>query len=148
MMEFTLLCRTGRTSERTKTFLEAIKSSLSTLYDSEERMRLNHAIPDEDEVEMPFHLLRLLREHGDVMSKVIEGDFRDFVKLVCQTLAFVSRRTTTAGQTILQGPNLHYATEKIRWLIKATMLKELGFNETKVKSLIEQNSRFTHLRTV
>jgi len=148
MTEFTLLCRSGRTSERTRSFLGGANSSLSAHYDSEEQVWLNHALPDEAEVEMPFHLLRLLQEHGDVMGKVIEGDFKNFVALVCRSLAFVSRRTIPGGQPILQGPDLFYATERIRWLIKAIMLKELGFNESKVKSLIEKNTYFNHLRTV
>ena len=149
MTAFTLLCRSAIAgSERTRSFLGAISSALSSHYDPQEQACLIHALPDEAEVEMPFQLLRLLEENGEVMSKIIDGGFQEFVALVCRTFAFVTRRSLPGGQPVLEGSNLFYAAEKIRWLIKAIVLKEIGFNEVQVKTFIQRNNNFILLRAV
>jgi hypothetical protein len=47
-----------------------------------------------------------------------------------------------------QGEKLLHATLKIRTLVKIVVLKELGFDEETVKSLILRNSKINFLRTV
>lgn len=149
MTAFTLLCRSALgTSEQTKSFLEAVSMALRSQYNPQEQAYLIHTVPDEAEAEMPFHLLRLLEENGEVMSKIINGGFQEFVVSVCRTFAFVTRRTLPGGQPVLEGSDLYYAAERIRWLIKAIVLKELGFSEQQARTFIERNINFIFLKAV
>ena len=95
---------------------------------------------------MPYHLLRLLRENADTMGPFIE-DMPGFVRSVSNTLGFFGRRSEEAHPHI-QGEKLLHAMLKIRLLVKIVVLKELGFAEEAVKSLVGRNNRINFLRTV
>ena len=66
---FTLLAMTtGDVSERTKLFVRDIDAALESRFSVEDREFIPQIIPTAAEIEMPSHLLRLLRENGDVMG--------------------------------------------------------------------------------
>ena len=48
----------------------------------------------------------------------------------------------------IRGEKLLHAMLKIRLLVKIVVLKELGFAEEAVKSLVGRNNRINFLRTV
>ena len=80
------------------------------------------------------------------MGEVIE-DIPSFVRSVVSTIDSIGRRTNNGGM-VFEGDNLHWAVEKIRTLIKIVVLTELGFERASVKSYLERNNLFVHLKTV
>jgi hypothetical protein len=147
MQAFTLLTTTiGEVSERTKHFIEHIEEALSSRFRDDEREMLGHIIPTGSEIEMPHHLLRLLQENADTMAPIIE-DMPRFVRSVSDTLAFFKRRSA-GKRRHLEGTDLLHAMLKIRTLIKVLVLKELGFGNNAVKSLVMRNNRMNYLRTL
>ena len=147
MRAFTLLSTTiGKSSERAKLFVGDVEAALSSRFNDNDREVLSHYIPTGAEVEMPFHLLRLLQENADTMGTLVE-DARGFVRSVYDTLQFFERRSETPRPPF-QGEKLLHATLKIRTLVKIVLLKELGFDEETVKSLTLRNSKINFLRTV
>ena len=99
MLAFTLLAtRIGEVSERTKLFLGDVEAARNSRFSDEEREFLSHVIPTGAEIEMPYHLLRLLRENADTMGPFIE-DMPGFVRSVSDTLGFFERRSEGACLT-------------------------------------------------
>jgi len=147
MRTFTLLATTiGEISERTKLFLIDVGAAMASRFGDDDRQLLGHIIPTGTEIEMPFHLLRLLRENADTMGSLIE-DVPGFVRSVYDTLNFFERRSKGSRPPI-HGEKLLYAMLKIRVLVKIVILKELGFGEEAIRSLILRNNKINFLRTV
>ena len=147
MRAFTLLSTSkSEISERTKLFVGDVIASLDSRFGDDDRQFLCHIIPTGAEIEMPFYLLRLLEENADTMGTLIE-DAPGFVRSVFDTLDFFERRSE-GRRPHIQGANLLHAMLKIRVLVKIVVLKELGFDEKAVRSLILRNNRINFLRTV
>ena len=146
MAAFRLLCTPSfEVPERTKSFLKAIDEAAAAHFDGRERTWLGPALPTGHEVEMPFHLMRSLQQNGDVMSLLID-DFHEFVTVICRTLDHVER-TPEPSEPVFQGGDLYYAIEKVCWLIKLLVLRELGFGDETLKRLALRNRNFTFLRS-
>ena len=147
IMAFRLLCTSSiDVSERTKGFLRAIDVVAAAHFHASEGAWLGQALPIADEVEMPFRLMRSLQQNGEVMSLLI-GDFHEFVTVICRTLECVERgRPRPCGLTF-QGGDLHHAIEKVRWLIKMMVLRELGFDDGTLKRLALRSKNFVFLRS-
>jgi ApeA N-terminal domain 1 len=144
---FTLLCSAFRdTSEKTRLFLHIVQAAMKDHFSEEEQEFLHHIIPSTSEVEMPIHLYRLLGENSNLMGKVIE-DFPSFVREVSNTLDFIERRVEGVHPP-LKGDDLYYAVEKINMLIEIVVLKELGFGQSAVNTLIERNTQLNYLKMV
>ena len=79
------------------------------------------------------------------MSLLIE-DFQEFVTAICRTLMYVERKTSESNGPIFQGADLHFAIEKVRWLIKLMVLSELGFDDEALKRIALRNKNFPFLR--
>ncbi len=62
-------------SQRATATLAAMNTVIGTAYDERERSVLEPAIPVGQELDLPFHLMRLLEENAEVMGKIISGDF-------------------------------------------------------------------------
>jgi ApeA N-terminal domain 1 len=147
MQAFALLIPSiKQVSERTKFFLNEVEAAMQSSYGQAERELLDHIIPTGPEIEMPLHLLHLLQENADTLGPLIE-DMPRFVRSVSDTLVFFKRRS--AGErSAFQGADLLHATLRIRILIKVLILKELGFDEQVIKSLVLRNNRINSIRTI
>ena len=146
MTALTLLTSSlGDLSQRTRLYLEEVGGLSNNRFTEEERALLGHVLPTGPEVEMPFHLLRLLEDHRRLMNPVIGEDHRAFVRSLSETLSFAERRTAETNRPPFQGGELLDAMEKIRILIKAVVLKELGFADQQVASFIERNRYYIYM---
>lgn len=147
LLAFTLLCETLKgSSEKARLFLDDTEKAMKAHFPDDERIFLGHVLPIGSEIEMPLHMLTLLNENSDLMSQVIDN-FPCFVKSVSDTLYFIHRRVEGTRPSLQRG-ELFYAMEKINMLIKIIILKELGFGEDAVKTLVARNNRLNHLKTV
>ena len=54
-------------------------------------------MPTGPEIEMPFHLLKLLEEHRPLMSPIVGDNLSGFVRSVSNTLTFLERRVAVGG---------------------------------------------------
>ncbi|MGH9446774.1 MAG: HEPN domain-containing protein, partial [Terriglobia bacterium] len=88
----------------------------------------------------PFQniLTEPLKEHGDVMTPLISGRQSGFVNEVMNTLHYAIRRDHEIGLVTSFGADLYWMTEKLRFLMKACVLRELGFSSEKVQSLFQR----------
>ena len=149
MSAFTLLCRSlAGVSSRAMQVMTGVNAVLAGLFTDGERKLLGHVIPVESEVEMPFHLMNLLNEHGDLMNQIIGEDPPAFVKSITDGLSYVERRVTSGDSRPPQGVDMINAMHKIQILIKIVVLKELGFDQAKVAKIIERSRYFEHLKTL
>ena len=84
-------------SQRTTLLLEDINKLSVSRFTEEERALLGHVMPTGPEIEMPFHLLKLLEEHRPLMSPIVGDNLSGFVRSVSNTLTFLERRVAVGG---------------------------------------------------
>jgi len=135
-------------SERANLFLSDVNAALTSRFSSEDPRFLAYVAPSAYEVEMPFHLLAFLRENESLMRKIINIDFSDFVTAICNTMAFAERTVSRADSPFFQEEDLYFAIVKIQILIKILVLRELGFDQGRIATLIERNNEFVYLKSV
>lgn len=79
------------------------------------------------------------------MTPLISGRQSGFVNEVMNTLHYAIRRDHEIGLVTSFGADLYWMTEKLRFLMKACFLRELGFSSEKVQSLFQRNALFQHI---
>ena len=149
MSAFALLCRSlAGVSSWAMQVMTGVNAVLAGLFHRRRTQASRDVIPVESEVEMPFHLMNLLNEHGDLMNQIIGEDPPAFVKSITDGLSYVERRVTSGDSRPPQGVDMINAMHKIQILIKIVVLKELGFEQAKVAKIIERSRYFEHLKTL
>jgi hypothetical protein len=95
----------------------------------------------------PLHLVlrKLVEEHGDVMNPLISHRQDRFVSEVDNTLKYVVFREEEMGQAASHGADLYWMMQKLRFLFKSCLLRELGFPNDKIKSLFDRNGLYGHV---
>lgn len=98
----------------------------------------------------PFQdvLSELLDEHRDLLNPLISNRRSGFVSEVMNTLHYVIRRDPEVGLAADHGAALHWMTEKLRFLMKACLLREVGFSPQKIGALFERNGFYQHVRQI
>jgi hypothetical protein len=87
----------------------------------------------------------LLAKHGDSIDPLISGRREDFVGAVLETLDFVSSRDREFEDSAAVGANLYWLTEKLRFLLKACFLSEVGFSTDDIRACFRRNALFQHI---
>lgn len=148
MSAFTLLCGSlGVEAPAAERFIEDVGRAVHAHFTVGEREALSHLIPTYAQVSLALGLRRLLEENSRLMGQVIT-DFDRFVEAVSNTLRHIETRESPGDRPFFDGPELYYALQKVRLLIKILVLGLLGFGAAQVGSLIERNKEFLHLRTL
>ena len=95
----------------------------------------------------PLHLVlrKLVEEHGNVMNPLISHRQDRFVSEVANTLKYVAFREEEMGQAASHGAELYWMMQKLRFLFKSCLMRELGFPTDKVKSLFDRNPLYRHI---
>lgn len=147
MSAFTLLTASlVEVSTRTARFLDEVRHLASERFTEEELGLIGPILPNGAEMEMPIRLLEQLKEHGAIMSQIVGDDFARFVQSISDTLAHAERRCANDSASLLRGGDLLDAMEKIQILLKAIVLKELGFDESQTARFLGRNRAFASLR--
>jgi hypothetical protein len=94
----------------------------------------------------PHVLDKLLREHDEAVGPLIRGERAAFAAEVIRTLDYLEKRDREPGTTVRLGPSLFWMTEKLRFLMRACLLRELGFSPEKVRAFFEGNRLYQHIR--
>jgi hypothetical protein len=95
----------------------------------------------------PLHLVlkRLVAEHGEVMNPLVSHRQGRFVSEVTNTLKYVAFREEEMWQAASHGSDLYWTMQKLRFLFKSCLMRELGFPSEKIKSLFERNGLYRHV---
>ena len=145
MLAFTLLTRAmGEVSEQTKLFGEDINAALNERFNDVERERLGYIVPTRAELEMPYRLQHLLQRKRWTVGTAI-NEIPEFVKTVCEALAYFKRRDD-AGVVPMNGKELLHTMLKVQLLIKIVILKELGFKDEVRNAVVRRNTKNNYIR--
>jgi hypothetical protein len=91
-------------------------------------------------------LRELVGQHSAVMDPLMSNRQDRFINQVMNTLYYAIHREPEVGLAASHGAELYWMMEKLRFLIKACFLSELGFSEQKTLSLFERNALYQHVR--
>jgi hypothetical protein len=83
---------------------------------------------------------------NEILDKII-GDKELFVKQVKWSRNYYTHYSSSGEKQALKGVDLFYLTEKLKIVLVCTFLIEVGFDNEKLKKLLEQNKHrfFNHL---
>jgi hypothetical protein len=95
---------------------------------------------------LPEILRKLLEEQGDVVGPLLAGGQKEFVTSVIDTLNHVTGKESDKADSADQGVNLYWMTEKLRYLLKACFLREIGFSQKKIAAFFDRNAYYLHIR--
>ena len=94
-------------------------------------------------------LIALLELHkNEMISLVTDKNGRGadaFIRFVLNTLTFTMTRERPDGPFAADGADLHWLTERITFLVKISLLKELEFTSEEVHKILQRNRSFRHL---
>jgi hypothetical protein len=95
----------------------------------------------------PFRnvLQKLVERHGVILDPILANRRDAFVNQAASTLQYIERRETEGRGAASQGPELYWLTQKLRFLIKACFLAELGFGTEQIGRFFNRNDYFQHI---
>lgn len=95
----------------------------------------------------PLHLVlrKLVEEHGHVMNPLVSHRQDRFVSEVANTLKYVAFREPEMVQAASHGTDMYWMMQKLRFLFKSCLMRELGFPDDKVKALFGRNGLYQHV---
>ena len=102
----------------------------------------------QSQLDLPFQLSRLLDEHKSIISNIIRSDFNDIISLVCSLVGNYGIRLKAVEDGTISSRDIIFLMDKLRWLLKVAILKELGFDESAVDKLTARNKTFNDLKSV
>lgn len=90
-----------------------------------------------------------LEQHRNEMAPLVtdkEGrGADDFLKYVINTLAYTITRERPAGGFAATGADLHWLAERMAFVVKISLLKELEFTDEDVAGILKRNRQFRHI---
>lgn len=148
MMAFRCLTQMTDPSEETEMALPGLERAptFAEVEPGGDKRWLEWASPTRVEMETPSRLLASLERNRGVMSLVID-DFPEFVTRILASLDYVDRRRSRLSATPFRDAELYYAADKVRWLIKFMVLREIGFGDEDLTTIADRNRKFTFLRS-
>ncbi len=95
----------------------------------------------------PLHLVlrRLVEEHGATMNPLVSSRQDRFVNEVINTLRYIVLREADMDLAASHGADLYWMMQKLRFLFKSCLLRELGFKPEKATELFQRNGMYQHV---
>ncbi len=127
---------------------------------AEEEQRLKHVVralpgPDAEWVishlgvnpQPSFHsqLRRLVEQHGAVLDPLLAHRREAFVNQAATTLRYIEVREGEESSAAAGGSDLYWLIQKLRYLLKACFLSELGFKQEQITAMVNRNPYFKHI---
>ena len=88
----------------------------------------------------------LLQEHGAELDPLISGRRQEFINEVLTMLRYAIHRESTAIAAAKVGSELYSLTETLRFVMKACLLREMGFTDQERVALFGRNRIYDYLR--
>ncbi len=95
----------------------------------------------------PFQnvLQRLVERHGDALDPILSKRRDAFVNLATNTLHYIEWRNAADYLAASHGADLYWLMQKLRFLIRACFLTDLGFLSDQVVVLLQRNEYYQHI---
>jgi hypothetical protein len=90
-------------------------------------------------------LRKLVEEHSDSMNPLVSSRQDRFVNEVINTLKHIMFYEADMNSAARHGADLYWMIQRLRFLFKSCLLRELGFNKEKVTELFRRNSLYQHV---
>jgi hypothetical protein len=90
-------------------------------------------------------LSKLVEEHPHVMNRLVSNRQDRFVGSVINTLRYIQTRDQEVYGAASHGADLYWTMQKLRFLYKACLLRELGFSDDKAAALFDRNGLYHHV---
>lgn len=90
-------------------------------------------------------LLRLIERHGVILDPLISGRRDAFVGQAANTLRYIEQRKEVDDAAASRGSDLYWLMQKIRLLIKASYLSELGIPNETIAALFQRSVYYQHI---
>ncbi len=93
-------------------------------------------------------LAGLLRQHKELAPLVTDKDGRGsekFIEYATNTLRYVNTRETPRGPFAQGGADYYWLSERVSFIIKVSLLKELGFTDEQRAAILGRNAKFDHI---
>ena len=87
----------------------------------------------------------LLDKHGDAIAPLTAGRRERFVESVLGTLEYAARRDQDLAPAAMEGADLYWLTEKLRFLLKACFMHETGISQDAIRAFFARNALFQHI---
>jgi hypothetical protein len=94
---------------------------------------------------LQFVLRKLVEENPHVMNRLVSDRQERFVGEVINTLQYILLRDSELDAAASHGAQLYWLMQRLRFLFKACLLRELGFATEKVVALFERNGLYQHV---
>jgi hypothetical protein len=90
-------------------------------------------------------LSKLVEEHAHVMNRLVSDRQDRFVGVVINTLRYIQTRDPELYGAASHGAGLYWTMQKLRFLFKACLMRELGFPDDKARALFDRNGLYRHV---
>lgn len=91
---------------------------------------------------------RLVERYAGVLDPLISGRRDAFIGQAVNTLRYIEQRKEEDDAAASHGSDLYWLMQKLRLLIKASYLSELGFSSEKIKDLFQRNYYYKHMENI
>ena len=125
--------------------IRRLKEILAGLTDADSEWVVNH-VGANPYPTFDAELRELLNEHAPVMNPLVSNRPDRFVNEVTNSLHYIIHREPEMYAASGHGADLYWALEKLRFLVKACFLAELGFSGQKSLDLFGRNAMYQHVR--
>ncbi|MCI0460547.1 MAG: hypothetical protein L0Z62_26635 [Gemmataceae bacterium] len=106
---------------------------------------LSRVLPKEQDVDFPWHLLALFQEHSQAIAPLIQGDPVGFIDDFLTLRDSILHGEPLAAQPNPRGRSLHRAVGVLTVLLKACVLKELGFSSDFITAALRRDRGYLPL---
>jgi len=95
----------------------------------------------------PFQnvLRSLVERHGGALDPILSKRRDAFVNQATNTLHYIQQRSAADYLAASHGSDLYWLMQKLRFLIKACFLTDLGFSSDQVIAFLQRNDYYQHI---
>jgi len=93
-------------------------------------------------------LRRLVERHGAILDPLISGRRDAIVGQAANTLRYIEQRKEVDDAAASHGSDLYWLMQKLRLLIKASYLSELGIPNDTISGLFQRNVYYHHIASL
>jgi len=90
-------------------------------------------------------LQKLTERHGAVLDPLLAHRRDAFVNQAATTLRYIATRDREDGSAAGRGSELYWLTQKLRFLLRACFLSELGFSQEQIAEMVSRNPYYQHI---
>ncbi len=124
--------------------VESLASQIPPAIQSDHRRSLVNRLKYGNEWSLRKRLTEMLnRVPGDV-QRGIAGDVEQFVKKVVDTRNYLTHYDQSAKANAFSGMDMYVASQRIRILVIANLLKDLGLDDSRLLKVLKRSAEFNH----